>query len=234
MQAFARAPRSVVAVLAAVLGAAGVGAGAAAQAPAEPPSPMAPEVGEVVTPEQARLALEKARAYAEFAYTLDGEEHRGVPYKLGGKVSLEEFNRLLESSPEEAREAGIDASGLVVQAYRAVIPEIRFFTGPTGQEGLARVVNSAALYRWNVVPIPVEESAPGDLLFFKSPSTQQITGVALVSQRTDQVVRVIVASESRGRVVELGIRIGGAYWETRVAGLGRLVYAPMPAPAATR
>lgn len=234
MHAFARAPRSFVTLLAAVLGAAGFAMGAAAQAPAELPEPMAPEAGEVVSREQARLASETARAYAEFTYTLEGQQYRGVPYKLGGKVSLEEFSRLLETSPEQAKEAGIDASGLVVQAYRAVIPEIQFFTGPTGQEGLARTVNSVALYRWNVVPIPLEEAVPGDLLFFKSPATPQITGVALVSRRVGQVIRVIVASESRGRVVEVGIRIGGPYWETRVAGLGRLVYAPMPYPAATR
>lgn len=231
MHSSCRAWRDAAVALAAMLWAAGTWMPAAAQQPAELPSPTAPVGGVPVSAEQAREALRRAREYAQFRYRLDDEEQQGVPYKLGGKVTLEEFARLVESSPDEAREAGIDASGLVVQAYRAAVPDIQFFTGPTGQEGLARMVNSGALYRWNTKPIALDEVGPGDLVFFKSPSTNQVTGVALVSQRVGRILRIIVASESRGRVVEVGLQVTGSYWESRVAGLGRLVYAPSPTPA---
>ena len=209
------------------------GAPAAAQAPTQRP----PEEAVAVTDPQALRALEQAIQYALFRYEVAGEERTGVPYRLGGKVTLEEFARLVREQPDQVEQVGIDASGLVINAYAAVIPEIRFFTGPTGQEGLARRVNSRTLFAFNSQPVSLQQARPGDLLFFRSPQTGEITGVAMVAERLPGVVRVVVASASRGRVAHVGIRTDGEYWRTHVAGLGRLLYAgavPAATPATQR
>ena len=201
------------------------GAAVAAEGPLGPP-PQAVEV----SPAEAMRALEHAVQYALFHYQLDGEEQVGVPYRLGGKVTLEEFAQAVRDQSEEAARMGIDASGLVANAYAAAITGIRFYTGPTGTEGLARWVDSRTLYAFNSRPVELAEAVPGDLLFFRSPDTGAISGVALLAERTAALVRVVVASASRGRVVQTGIRVDGPYWQQRVAGLGRLLHAP-PATA---
>lgn len=205
--------------------------GLAAPAAAQAPTPHPPDGAMAVTEAQALQALEQGVQYALFRYEVGGEERTGVPYREGGKVTLEEFARVVRDEPARVEQVGIDASGLVINAYRAVIPAIRFFTGPTGLEGLARVVNSRTLFAFNSRPVSLEQARPGDLLFFRSPRTGEITGVAMLAERQPGVVRVVVASASRGRVAQVSIRTDGEYWRSRVAGLGRLLYAPA-APAA--
>lgn len=181
------------------------------------------QAGVPVSEEQALAALTEALRYAE----------AGVPFKLGGRITVDEYLALRDQDPEKAASGGIDASGLVCNAYRAAIPNLKFFGGPPGQAGLAAYVTSRTLYRYNVSPVTLEAMRPGDLLFFKSPQSGDITGVAIVAARAGKVVRVVVASASRGKVVETGINTEGTYWATQVAGLGRLLYPAELQPAAT-
>lgn len=176
-----------------------------------------------VSQEQALAALQEALRYVE----------AGVPFKLGGKITLEEYLTLKEQDPLAAESAGIDASGVVINAFRAAVPDLVLFAGPPEQGRTAAYVTSAALFRYNTVPVPLEQARPGDLLFFRSPEGDAITGVGIVSALTGHVVRVVVASASRGRVVDVGINTRGEYWATNVAGLGRLVYHPASARPAT-
>lgn len=177
-----------------------------------------------VSEEQARAALQEALRYVE----------AGVPFRMGGKITLEEYLALKERDPAAAEQAGIDASGLVVNAFRAAVPDLVLFAGPPEQGRTATHVTSAALFRYNTVPVPLDQARPGDLLFFRSLQGDAVTGVGIVSALNGPVVRVVVASASRGRVVDVGINTRGEYWATYVAGLGRLVVSrPTPAQAAT-
>ncbi|HEY8498642.1 MAG TPA: hypothetical protein VIK90_05285 [Limnochordales bacterium] len=178
-----------------------------------------------VSAEQALAALQEALRYVE----------AGVPYKLGGKATVQQYLALKEQDPQAAAAAGVDASGIVVNAYRAVLPDLTLYAGPPELGRTASYVTSEALFRYNTVPVPLEQVRPGDLLFFRSPGGDTITGVGLVSAVSGRIVRVVVASASRGRVVDIGIDTRGDYWARSVAGLGRLVYQPgAAAPAAAQ
>ncbi|WP_324716000.1 NlpC/P60 family protein [Carboxydochorda subterranea] len=172
--------------------------------------------GVVIGQEPALSALRESLRYVE----------AGVPFRLGGKTTVDEYLRLQGSDPRAAASAGVDASGLVVNALRAAVPGVRFFAGPPDQGRTAEYVTSAMLRRYNSTEVSIEEARPGDLLFFKSPSTGQVTGVGIVHVVMPGVVRVVVASASQGRVVETGIRIGGAYWASQVDAVARLVLPP--------
>ena len=187
----------------------------------------AAEAGAVqtVSAQVALAALEQALRYVE----------AGVPYQLGGKITLEEYLALKEADPEAAATRGVDASGVVVNAYRAVLPDLQLLAGPPEQGRKATYVTSDALFRYNTVPVPLEQAQPGDLVFFRSAGGDSIGGVGIVSTISGRIVRVVVASASRGRVVEIGIDTQGDYWARNVAGLGRLIYhagAATPATAA--
>ncbi|NLG70029.1 MAG: C40 family peptidase [Firmicutes bacterium] len=194
---------------------------------AMPAAASAAEAGavETVSAQQALAALEEALRYVE----------AGVPYQLGGKITLEEYLALKEEDPEAAAARGVDASGVVVNAYRAALPDLTLFAGPPEQGRTTTYVTSEALFRYNTVPVPLEQAQPGDLLFFRSPGGDSITGVGVVSAVSGRIIRVVVASASRGRVVDIGIDTQGDYWARNVAGLGRLIYhagAATPATAA--
>lgn len=174
-----------------------------------------------VSEERALAAVQEALKYAQ----------AGVPYRSGGKITLQEYLALKEQNPEAAATAGIDASGLVVNAFRAVLPDLVLFSGPPEQGRRATYVTSLALFRYNTVPVPLEQVRPGDLVFFRSPEGDAIVGVGIVSAVRGPVVRVVVASASRGRVADVGIDTRGEYWARNVAGVGRLVYAGAAVPA---
>ena len=174
-----------------------------------------------ISAEHAQAALEEALRYVE----------AGVPFKLGGKITVEQYLALKQQDPSAASSAGVDASGLVVNAFRAVLPDLVLFAGPPESGRKAAYVTSAQLFRYNTVPVPLEQARPGDLLFFRSPDGDEITGVAIVSELRGPIVRVVVASASRGRVAHIGLSTTGEYWATHVAGLGRLIYRPTSAQA---
>lgn len=172
----------------------------------------APAGPQPVDQELALTALQEALRYVEAE----------VPFVLGGKVSVDRFLELRGADPQAAASAGVDASGLVIQAFRSAVPSLRLYSGPPEEGRTAEHVTSAVLHRYNVVPVSLDQARPGDLLFFRSPQSGQINGVAIVHLVKLPVVRVVVASATQGKVVETGIDTRGTYWAQRVAGLGRL------------
>lgn len=177
----------------------------------------------VFTPEEGRQALEVARQYVTVRYQYEGEERQGVAYLLGGQDTVAGYLEKVKNGAVPGKEAGIDASGLVVNAYKAVYPGLRFvFRTEDGKEAMVRDASSETLYLWNVDPVKPENLQPGDLIFFGSPGGG-INGVALYAGRRGAFLRIIVASQGKGKVIETGIRINGDYWNRRFAGAGRLL-----------
>ncbi|HEY8531868.1 MAG TPA: NlpC/P60 family protein [Limnochorda sp.] len=174
-----------------------------------------------ISPELAAMAAEEVLNYARVQYPVDGRTEQGMPFRLGGQTTLEEFLEAVQNGADP-RSMGVDASGLVVNVYRSVIPELTFLM--QGGSGLVEAtdVSSSALFYWNVNAVDVDEAMPGDLLFFKG-SGGEPSGVAIVTRVSPDRVDFVVASSSRGRVIETFARPGGAYWQGNVLGLGRLL-----------
>lgn len=175
-----------------------------------------------ISPELAAMAAEEALNYARVQYPVEGRTEQGMPFRLGGQTTLEEFLEAVQNGADP-RSLGVDASGLVVNVYRSVVPELTFLM-QGGSSGLieAADVSSSAIFYWNVNAVDVEEAMPGDLLFFKGGSGEP-AGVAIVTRVSPERVDFVVASAGRGRVIETFARPGGAYWQGNVLGLGRLL-----------
>ncbi len=175
-----------------------------------------------VSPEVAAQAAEEALNYARVQYPLNGESQQGMPFRLGGQTTLEQFLEAVQNGADP-RSMGVDASGLVVNVYRSVIPGLTFLM-QGGPAGLVEVTdaNSAAIFYWNVNAVDLEEAVPGDLLFFKGASGDP-TGVAIITRIGPDRVDFVVASARQGRVVETFAWPGSAYWQGNILGLGRLL-----------
>ncbi|MCK9221494.1 MAG: C40 family peptidase [Limnochordia bacterium] len=175
-----------------------------------------------VTAAQAEQALKVALEYAEFDYVYRGQSYTGMPYRLGGRTTLSELEEALILG-ESIDNLGLDASGLVVNCYREVLPDAKFLF--KSDQGFVPVtdVNSYALFNWNVSLQPLEELRPGDLIFFKS-EKGRIMGVGILVRTTINQVRCVVASETSGKITETGMMLSGSYWNTHYAGGGRLNY----------
>ena len=100
----------------------------------------------------ARRALEEALRFADVIYQWEGRAEQGVAYLWGGRMSVDEYLQAVAEGKRPGVEAGVDASGLVVQAYRAADPAIRFVVESGGGE--QRVRDTAGLLCWNVRPCP--------------------------------------------------------------------------------
>ena|GEM_PF-1651377 len=183
--------------------------------------------GLAVVPEEfARRALAEALRFADVTYEADGRTEQGVAYLLGGRMSVDQFVRAVAAGKRPGVEAGADASGVVVQAYRAADPGFRFISKEGGTEQLVQDASSAMLYRWNVRVVPVEELRPGDLIFFKSESGQ-VSGVAVFERREGPNVHFVVASPGAGKVIRTFLNVNNEYWRTRFLAAGQLLrYAP--------
>lgn len=164
--------------------------------------------------------LAEAIRYATISWQVGSEEFTGVPYTWGGRTDIHGFLQGVEDGGDPSG-LGVDASGLIVVAAKAVSPDFRFRV-PT-HDGYAATtnVNSSMLYAHNVVPIALTEIRPGDLIFFGSNGT--IDGVAIYERTVGRSIRFIVASANAGRVVQTGANLDGEYWATRFAGAGRLL-----------
>ncbi|MBO8126864.1 MAG: C40 family peptidase [Firmicutes bacterium] len=160
-----------------------------------------------VTADQGQAAAELAVKYAQ----------AGVPFKLGGQVTLEAF------AEAENTDDGIDASGLVVNVYKEVLGEVRWAGGGGEEPLLFADVSSSILFNWNTVPVSLEELRAGDLIFFKN-SVGKIAGVGIFLAKKGDLVHFVVPSASQGRVIETYLNIKNAYWQQRFAGAGRLTY----------
>lgn len=176
----------------------------------------------VVSAELAMSALAEALRYADVTYQVDGRAERGVAYRFGGRMSVDEFVRAVAEGKRPGAEAGVDASGLVVQAYRAAAPGWRFVEMQGGTARLVADAGSASLYRWNVRVVPVEELRPGDLIFFKNESGQ-VSGVAIFERREGPNVHFVVASAGAGKAIRTFLNVNNEYWKTRVLAAGQLL-----------
>lgn len=175
-----------------------------------------------VSAEVAARAAEEALAYARVSYPAGNGTQEGMPFKLGGQTTLLQFLQRVQEGADP-RSMGVDASGLVVNVYRTVIPGLTFLV-QAGSSGLAETddATSAAIFYWNVDAVDLSAAVPGDLLFFKS-ATGEPSGVAVVTGIAPERVDFVVASAREGRVIESFARPGGSYWQANVLGLGRLL-----------
>ncbi len=157
------------------------------------------------------LALEAAEEYVD----------EGVAYLLGGQTTLLDYIVGVREGRMPGVDVGVDASGLIRNVFRRQQPDMRFYAGPGGP--IRRNVNSAALYHYNSRSLRLDEAEPGDLIFFEN-EDGNIIGLGLISRITTSSVHFITASANAGTVIESHALIGGDYWNSSIAGLGRLTY----------
>lgn len=167
----------------------------------------------LITSEQANQAHDYAMRYVE----------NQVAYLYGGRLSVDAYLAALADGKLPGEEIGVDASAVVVNAYRHVIPDIRFFFDAS-QKTLVKDATSQVIAKYNSMPITQDELTPGDLIFFKD-SAGNINGIAIFSELKGSVIHFITASANAGKVVRTNAYLDGEFWTTRFAGFGRLQYA---------
>lgn len=173
--------------------------------------------------EERAQALAAAREYAEIEYLYDDQPCSGVAYLNGGQDTVAEYLTELEAGAIPGVDIGIDASGLVINAYKSVYPGLRLVYQSTSEKrSMVSDASSQTIYQWNVERIEPEALTLGDLIFFGT-SPNRISGVGLYAGRLGRSIRVIIASASQQKVVETGIIFGGDYWTNNVVGAGRLI-----------
>ncbi|NLJ85344.1 MAG: C40 family peptidase [Firmicutes bacterium] len=172
--------------------------------------------------QEVREALDVAMQYADLEYSIDDELMQGVAYFYGGQDTISSYLAKIEQGVRPGEGAGIDASGLVVNAYRAIYPELKFVHNTNSKETMVADASSMTLYLWNIRPMKLEDLEPGDLIFFGTEGSG-INGVSLYVGRQGESVRIVTASQTQGKVVLTGIRMGGDYWKGSFAGAGRLI-----------
>lgn len=175
-----------------------------------------------VSDEVALQALSEAIRFAEATYETDEGETQGVAYAWGGRMSVDAFLDAVASGKRPGAEAGVDASGIVVQAYLAADPSLSFVTEWGGERRSVKDATSATLYRFNIEPVPVDAMRPGDLIFFRG-EAGEVSGVAVFERRVGPNVHFIVASAGQGRVVRTFLNVNNDYWTNRFLGAGRLL-----------
>ena len=175
-----------------------------------------------VNDETAARALEEALRYATVTYETGGGTQQGVAYLWGGRMSVEAFLGAVAEGKRPGAEAGVDASGLVVNAYRAADPGLRFRTVAGGTERYAADATSRTLYEWNVEFVPYTSLRPGDLIFFQD-ERGEVTGVAIFERLEGPNVHFVVASANAGKVIRTFANVNNEYWKTRVKATGRLL-----------
>lgn len=181
---------------------------------------------EAVSAEVAEKALAEALRFADVTYEVGGRVEQGVAYLFGGRTGVDEYVQAVAQGKRPGVDVGADASGVVVLAYRAADPAIRFMVREGGEVRFVRDVGSAELYRWNVRTVPVEELRPGDLIFFKN-ERGGVAGVAVFERRDGPNVHFVVASANAGKVIRTFLNVENEYWKTRFLAAGQLLrYAP--------
>ncbi|PMQ01965.1 MAG: hypothetical protein CBR30_02950 [Dictyoglomus sp. NZ13-RE01] len=119
------------------------------------------------TQEQSYLALQKAL------------EKLGTPYEYGAR------------GPDK-----FDCSGLIVWAYKQVIPELKFRLGFSTVPD----VNIEELYIYNTKHISIQDVNPGDIIFWRN-SEGKISHGGLVIEVKSNYVQYVNASSVKGAVV---------------------------------
>lgn len=168
--------------------------------------------GYSVSADQSQAALNYAQRYVEHE----------VAYLLGGRLTVERYLEREAAGEEPGADIGVDASAVVVNAYRAAVPGLRFWTDRE-QTQMAADAGSRTLYHYSSSPIEYDAVRPGDLVFFQS-DTGTIIGVGLFTHSTETSVHFIVASPTAGKVIHTHALKDGDYWQNSFAGFGRLSY----------
>jgi len=125
----------------------------------------------------------------------------GVPYKFGGQT------------PDE----GFDCSGLIVWAYKQVVPNVRLRIG----DGTYEDGSMEDLFHWNVTLVAPQDLAPGDIVFLADQSRRIVHG-GLFIEETEKGFRFVNASSYWGRVVIDEWSWDGEKRGQQFAGAGRL------------
>lgn len=168
-----------------------------------------------------QLLVNEQQVNGAFQYALKYVNHQ-VAYKLGGRLTVEQYITALAEGQEPGTEIGVDASALVINAYQDVVPNM-LFKPHKDSASLAPDVSSSVLYHWNSEPITEEELTKGDLIFFKN-TAGNIMGVSLFSHIQGNIIHFITASQSAGKVIISNINMNGDYWSKHFAGFARLKY----------
>lgn len=137
-------------------------------------------------------------------------------------MSVDAFLEAVAAGKEPGVEAGADASAVVVHAYRAADPAIRFAARSGEAVRYLLDADSRTLYDFNVRFVPVEELRPGDLIFF-SGEGGGVAGVGVFERREGPLVHFVVASASAGRVIRTFLNVNNEYWRTRFLAAGQLL-----------
>lgn len=177
---------------------------------------------DVVEADIARGALEYALRYVDVEYETGGSAHRGVAYMWGGRMSVDDFVRAVESGAKPGIDAGVDASAVIVRSYGAMIPDIRFLASDNPDGTRIKDATSATLFQYNIQQVSPEQLRPGDLIFFKDGS-DNVSGVALFEQRQGPNVYFIVASARAGKVIRTFYNVNNESWKTQFKAAGRLL-----------
>lgn len=123
---------------------------------------------------------------------------------------------------------GVDASGLVVNALRALNPSVRFAASAGDNPVWLADATSSLLYHYNVLHLDPADIRAGDFVFFGTAGgdSVNVTGVGVVTGRSGTRVDFVVASAREGRVIATFARTDGDYWRNNIVGAGRFL---MPA-----
>src|SRR5690606_14130656 len=113
---------------------------------------------------------------------------------------------------------GVDASGLAVNALRALGPGVRFAATAGHNPTWWDDATSAVLYNFNVVHLDPAELRAGDLVFFGGTVDGEVfvQGVGVVTGRSGTRVDFVVASAREGRVIHTFARTDGDYWRSNI------------------
>lgn len=119
---------------------------------------------------------------AEAAAALEvAREHVGTPYTAAGRGPTR-----------------FDSSGIITYAYRQVIPSLRF---RTSEWDASYDAPHRLIYYWNLEALPVEDLAPGDLVYLTD-GTDLVTHGAFFVEWVEpyEVMRFLDASGFHGEV----------------------------------
>lgn len=166
-----------------------------------------------------QLTVSQQQAYQAYEYALEYVNNE-VAYLYGGRISVEQYLTELALCKEPGVDIGVDASALVVNSYRNVISDIRFWFDDTKTTTVSDATSNI-LAEFNSNPLAQSEIVPGDLIFFKN-AAGNINGVAIFSHIQGNVIHFITASANKGKVVLTNARLDGNYWADAFGGFGRL------------
>lgn len=135
----------------------------------------------------------------------EARSYLGVPYVYGGQDR-----------------SGMDCSGLVVASYRAVWPGLTF---RQADGSFASDAGADAMFRYNIIPVPLSQARPGDLLFMAT-AGPDVDHVAIFAALSGSSISYVHATASAGLVKETVRSIDDGWWAGAFRGAGRLKVYP--------